>query len=122
MINGSTIKDRHCYAGFADVLWREIEQVVIEHDEVRTFANFDRHLLVLQRHSVGAINRDSQGKIHLKNDSAYVPGNDKEAQFQILGASVADLLDTLDFNLQADNGETRLQLTTAYNNISESAV
>lgn len=71
---------------------------------------------------VGAIRRDPRGRIHLNNASAYVPGNDKDAQFQILGASVADLLDNLDYNLQAENGETRLQLTTAYNNLPRSAI
>ncbi len=71
---------------------------------------------------VGAISHDAKGKVHLNNESAYVPGSDKDAQFQILGASVADLLDTLDYNLNAENGETRLQLTTAYNNLPRSAV
>ncbi|MDP7144684.1 MAG: DUF6502 family protein [Pseudomonadales bacterium] len=71
---------------------------------------------------VGAVRLDTKGSIHLKNDSAYVPGNDKDAQFQILGASVADLLDNLDHNLDAEEGMTRLQLTTAYNNLSRSAV
>jgi Family of unknown function (DUF6502) len=71
---------------------------------------------------VNAVRRDPDGKIALSNDSAYVPGNDKDAQFQILGASVADLLDTLDYNLQEADGQTRLQLTTAYNNLPRSAV
>ncbi len=71
---------------------------------------------------VGAVKHDSNHKIYLANDSAYVPGNDKDAQFQILGASVADLLENLDHNLQAESGETRLQLTTAYNKLPRSAV
>jgi hypothetical protein len=71
---------------------------------------------------VGAIRRDSDGKIHLNSESAYVPSDDKDAQFQILGASVSDLLGTIDYNLEAEPGTTRLQLTTAYDNLPRAAV
>ncbi len=71
---------------------------------------------------VGAIRRDSDGKIHLNSESAYVPSDDKDSQFQILGVCVSDLLSTIDYNLEAGSGNTRLQLTTAYDNLPDTAV
>jgi hypothetical protein len=74
----------------------------------------------LQR--VGSVQRDSTGLIHLTTQSGYIPSADKNAQFNIMGQSVTDLLNTLNHNLDAEGTETRMQLTTAYNNLSESAV
>lgn len=71
---------------------------------------------------VGSVRRDDEGLIHLATESGYIPSGDQEAQFNIMGLSVADLLGTLDHNLEADGRETRLQLTTAYNNLPLSAV
>ncbi len=69
---------------------------------------------------VGAVRRDDAGVIHLISISGYVPTDDEAAQFNILGSCVSDLLGTLDHNLVHD--ETRLQLTTAYNNLPRAAV
>lgn len=71
---------------------------------------------------VGSVRRDEEGLIHLATESGYIPSGDQEAQFNIMGLSVADLLGTLDHNLEADGRDTRLQLTTAYNNLPLSAV
>ena len=69
---------------------------------------------------VGSVERDESGVVHLVSTSGYVPSSDKEAQFNIMGFSVSDLLATLDHNLESP--ETRLQLTTAYDNLPLSAV
>lgn len=66
---------------------------------------------------VGAVFEDADGLIHLTADSAYVPHQDKDAQFDIMGSSVADLLATLDHNFESAAEDTRLQLTTAYDNL-----
>jgi len=71
---------------------------------------------------VGAIRLLGSGEVSLCNDTAYVPDKDQEAKFQILGNSTADLLTTIEHNLNAETGTTRLQLTTAYNNLPQSAV
>lgn len=71
---------------------------------------------------VGAVSIDDEGLIHLTSESAYVPAEDKDAQFNIMGNSVADLLSTLDHNFESGAGATRLQLTTAYNNLPREAV
>jgi hypothetical protein len=69
---------------------------------------------------VGSLQRDEHDLVHLVSTSGYVPSSDKEAQFNILGLSVSDLLTTLDHNLEHE--ETRLQLTTAYDNLPLRAV
>ena len=71
---------------------------------------------------VGAVSEDADGLIHLTVDSAYVPHKDKDAQFDIMGNCVADLLTTLDHNLESAAEDTRLQLTTAYDNLPTDAV
>lgn len=71
---------------------------------------------------VGAVFEDDNGLIHLSVDSAYIPHQDKDAQFNIMGRSVADLLATLDHNFESLAEDTRLQLTTAYNNLPIEAV
>lgn len=71
---------------------------------------------------VGAVFEDADGLIHLTADSAYVPHQDKDAQFDIMGSSVADLLATMDHNFESAAENTRLQLTTAYDNLPVAAV
>lgn len=71
---------------------------------------------------VEAVFRDADGLIHLTVDTAYVPHQDKDAQFNIMGSSVADLLTTLDHNFESTAEDSRLQLTTAYDNLPLEAV
>jgi len=71
---------------------------------------------------VGAVTVHDAGDISLKHEGAYVPDKNQDAKIEILGNSVADLLQTLEHNLAAESDATYLQLTTAYNNIPRSAV
>jgi|TARA_Y100000310_G_scaffold333635_2_gene411583 hypothetical protein len=71
---------------------------------------------------VGAVFEDADGLIHLTVGAAYVPHQDKDAQFEIMGNCVADLLATLDHNFESAADDTRLQLTTAYDNLPSEAV
>jgi hypothetical protein len=71
---------------------------------------------------VGSIQRDAADMIRPISQSGYIPSADKNAQFNIMGQSVLDLLNTLNHNIENDNGNTRLQLTTAYDNLPRSAV
>lgn len=71
---------------------------------------------------VGAVTILESGDVSLNDEAAYIPDRDHDAKIEILGNSVADLLGTLEHNLKARSGNTRLQLTTAYNNLPRSAI
>lgn len=71
---------------------------------------------------VGAVTIPKQGYVSLSHEGAYVPDNSQDAKVEILGNSVADLLGTLEHNLNATSNTTHLQLTTAYDNLPRSAV
>ncbi|MEM7364045.1 MAG: DUF6502 family protein, partial [Pseudomonadota bacterium] len=59
--------------------------------------------------------------IHLVGDGAYVvQGGD--AAYQVLGTAAADLMGSIDHNLEALPEDSRLQLSVAYDNLSGDAV
>jgi hypothetical protein len=70
---------------------------------------------------VGLVRRDALGRVELVVAAGYVPFGDRDARFNILGSCVADLFHTLEHNLEAPEGATRLQLTTAYDNLPAEA-
>lgn len=65
---------------------------------------------------VGAVRQDEQGLLHLVRP-AWVPGGDTGAKVGILGTDVADLIHTIDHNLQDDAGKGRFQLKVSYDNL-----
>ena len=65
---------------------------------------------------VGAVEREAQGKIRLLA-RGYVPRSGEEEKLGILGTDVADLIDTIDHNLRAPGGASRLQMKVAYDNL-----
>ena len=71
---------------------------------------------------VGAVTIPKPGYVSLSHEGTYVPDNSQDAKIEILGNSVADLLGTLEHNLNATSNTTHLQLTTAYDNLPRSAV
>lgn len=64
---------------------------------------------------VGAIQL-VDGAAHLLR-AAYVPGQDLDAKIAILGTDVAELVSTIDYNLDPAHKETRFQLKVAYDNL-----
>ena len=71
---------------------------------------------------VGAVTIPKPGYVSLSHEGTYVPDHSQDAKIEILGNSVADLLGTLEHNLNATSNTTHLQLTTAYDNLPRSAV
>ena len=71
---------------------------------------------------LGAVVEGSDGLVRVTTDAAFVPHKDKDAKFNIMGSSAADLLATLDHNIECAFEDRRLQLTTAYNNLPREAV
>ena len=71
---------------------------------------------------VGAVTIPKPGYVSLSYEGAYVPDNSQEAKIEILGNTVADLLGTIEHNLNATSDTAHLQLTTAYDNLPRSAV
>ncbi len=65
---------------------------------------------------VGAVEREAKGRIRLCA-RGYVPSAGEEEKLGILGADVADLIDTIDHNLRAPGGTSRLQMKVAYDNL-----
>ena len=70
---------------------------------------------------VGAAEQQKNGRIRLKA-RAYVPGYDEDEKLGILGVDVADLITTIDHNLQKNNGDARFQRKVAYDNLPEEAL
>ena len=65
---------------------------------------------------VGAVTLGDDGLLHLGR-AAYVPSEDIEARIGILGADVADLITTIDFNLTPNRQTSRFQLKVAYDHL-----
>ncbi len=71
---------------------------------------------------VGAVIRDAEESLHLAAQGGYVPNADQDAGYNIMGNCVSDLLSTISHNFEARQHQTRLQLTTAYDNLPRHAV
>jgi hypothetical protein len=67
---------------------------------------------------VGAVVQLKNGKLKLTT-SAYVPVNASPEALTLFGADVADLIETIDYNLDPDTEGTRFQLKTSYDNLSD---
>jgi hypothetical protein len=65
--------------------------------------------------------RKLDGKVRLVRH-AYIPGGDPVEKIRILGSDVAELIDTIDHNLTADDDELLFQRKVAYDNIDPAAV
>jgi Family of unknown function (DUF6502) len=70
---------------------------------------------------VGAVQRGADGQIELVN-RAYVPRTSEIDKLGILGADVADLIDTIDHNLQHGMTDPRFQRKVMYQSIDASAL
>jgi hypothetical protein len=73
----------------------------------------------LQR--TGAVIIDEARHVHLVN-SAYVPEADEIEKLAILGADVADLIASIDRNVNPDNPDSYFQLKVCYDNLPQQAV
>ena len=70
---------------------------------------------------VGSVEQDDTQHIRLVGDGAHVVrGGD--AAYQVLGMAAADLMGSIDHNLESTPEDSRLQLTVAYDNLSADAV
>lgn len=69
---------------------------------------------------VGAVKQEGK-QVSLCNN-AYVPTNDNVELLNLSGTSMADLLNTIDHNLNKEKSETRLQLSVAYDDVSSQGV
>ena len=63
---------------------------------------------------------DEAGRVQL-NTNAYVPSEDLNEQFKLMGQASADILNTIAHNLSS-NEESRLQLSVAYRGLSQASV
>lgn len=70
---------------------------------------------------VGAIAKLSDGRIQLVT-SAYVPAGDEAQKLLIMGKDTSLLLDTLDHNLQPNQGSPFFQRKVAYDNLPTEAL
>lgn len=70
---------------------------------------------------VGAIREARDGELELGSPAGYVP-TDLDAAYNIMGGASRDLFETFAHNFDAGRQETRLQLTTAYDNLPRRAV
>lgn len=66
---------------------------------------------------VGAIEREGE-RLRLLT-RAYVPAANDEEMLRIVGESVADLLETLDYNLRHERAERRLQISVVHDNFPD---
>lgn len=71
---------------------------------------------------VGVVRLNAHDQVELANIAGYVPSDSQQAQLNIMGQAGADLLRTLDYNLQDENQQKQLQLSVAYNNVSRENV
>lgn len=65
---------------------------------------------------VGAVVRRDDGLIHLV-ERAYIPAGDEAAKLDILGTDVADLIASIEHNLDADASVRYFQRKVAYDNL-----
>ena len=65
---------------------------------------------------VGAVECDKRGEVVLRT-WAYVPARGDAEKCSILGADVADLIATIDHNLQETTHGSRFQLKVSYDNL-----
>lgn len=70
---------------------------------------------------VGAVERDTQGRIHLLM-SAYVPKGSDAGKLHILGNDVSLLIGTIDHNLHRTEEQPRFQRKVAYDNLPVEAL
>ncbi len=70
---------------------------------------------------VGAVQRRADGRIELRT-RAYVPQQGSSEKLQILGSDVADLISTIDHNLQHGTDDARFQRKVMYRGIEKSTV
>jgi hypothetical protein len=71
---------------------------------------------------IGCVERDDSDRVRLVGDEVLVPRGDQVAQFDLMGKATRDLLMTIDHNVECDRDDERLQLTVAYDNLSEKSV
>lgn len=65
---------------------------------------------------VGAIRRLKDGRVRLVQ-RAYIPESDETAKLEILGTDVADLLASIEHNLEPESTESYFQRKVAYDNL-----
>ena len=65
---------------------------------------------------VGAVGERADGRIHLV-ERVYIPGADEGAKLDILGTDVADLVSTIDHNLDPGDSAPFFQRKVAYDNL-----
>jgi hypothetical protein len=70
---------------------------------------------------VGAVQRRADGRLELV-ERAYVPRDSTVEKLRILGADVADLIDTIDHNLQYGATDPRFQRKVLYHSIPADAL
>ncbi|MEM7257142.1 MAG: DUF6502 family protein [Pseudomonadota bacterium] len=54
--------------------------------------------------------------------TGYIPAASNEELLHLSGVAIADLINTIDYNLDSVNPQTRLQLSVAYDNVSQQGV
>jgi Family of unknown function (DUF6502) len=117
------VRDRR----FADVKGRPLD-LPLEQGEV-TFADLVKQLsgdvppraVLDELLRVGAVALTEDGKVQLLA-RAYVPHQGELEKLSILGTDVADLITTIDTNLQGAEGAPRFQRKVAYDNVPVEAV
>lgn len=70
---------------------------------------------------VGAVERQPDGRVRLLS-RAYIPSTSDVDKLDILGADVADLVATIDHNLQRSGTDPRFQRKVMYDNVPEEAI
>ena len=70
---------------------------------------------------VGSVHRLENGEIQL-HSRAYIPGTGEEDKIAILGNEVADLIQTIDHNLQVPPEQSHFQLKVAYDNLPQESI
>jgi hypothetical protein len=70
---------------------------------------------------VGAVERSADGRICLLS-RAYIPRTSDLDKLDILGADVADLIATIDHNLQRSGSDPRFQRKVMYDNVAQESV
>jgi hypothetical protein len=89
------------------------------HALVRRYGRDAPHRAVLDELvRVGAVGRDANGRV-TPSERGYVPTQGAPEHLQMLGADVADLVNVIDHNMQANGGPRYLQRKVSYDNIPE---
>lgn len=70
---------------------------------------------------VGSVEQNEQGEIRLLSRS-YVPADGDEEKISILGHDIADLIQTIDHNLQKPPEDSRFQLKVYYDNLPAESI